>query len=87
MNATFDGARIHQQELDREIESICTEKIPRCPGTEPARPDGPRPGVGGAGDDQRRDGAREPRRRGSGPLDRVGPGLTVRPSPDPFERP
>jgi hypothetical protein len=27
MNATFDGARIHQQDLDREIESIRTEKF------------------------------------------------------------
>ena len=26
MNATFDGARIHQQELDREIESLRTER-------------------------------------------------------------
>ena len=27
MNATFDGARIHQQELDREIDSLRTEKL------------------------------------------------------------
>ena len=27
MNATFDGARIHQQELDHEIESLRTERI------------------------------------------------------------
>jgi hypothetical protein len=27
MNATFDGARIHQQELDREIESLRTERL------------------------------------------------------------
>jgi hypothetical protein len=27
MNATFDGARIHQQELDREIETLRTEKL------------------------------------------------------------
>ena len=27
MNATFDGARIHQQELDREIESLRTERF------------------------------------------------------------
>ena len=37
MNATFDGARIHQQELDREIETICAERMlssrsPRRPG-------------------------------------------------------
>jgi len=37
MNALFDGARIHQQELDREIESLCTERMlsaqsPRQPG-------------------------------------------------------
>jgi len=37
MNATFDGARIHQQDLDREIESIRTEKflnaqVPSRPG-------------------------------------------------------
>jgi len=27
MNATFDGARIHQQELDHEIEMLRTEKF------------------------------------------------------------
>ena len=27
MNATFDGARIHQQELDREIETLRTERL------------------------------------------------------------
>jgi hypothetical protein len=27
MNATFDGARIHQQELDHEIESIRAERL------------------------------------------------------------
>ena len=27
MNATFDGARIHQQELDREIDTLRTEKL------------------------------------------------------------
>jgi hypothetical protein len=27
MNATFDGARIHQQELDREIETLRTERF------------------------------------------------------------
>jgi hypothetical protein len=27
MNATFDGARIHQQELDHEIETIRIEKL------------------------------------------------------------
>lgn len=27
MNAVFDGARIHQQELDQEIESLRTEKF------------------------------------------------------------
>jgi hypothetical protein len=27
MNATFDGARIHQQDLDREIDSLRTEKL------------------------------------------------------------
>ena len=27
MNATFDGARIQQQELDREIDTIRTERI------------------------------------------------------------
>jgi hypothetical protein len=27
MNATFDGARIHQQELDREIDNLRTEKL------------------------------------------------------------
>jgi hypothetical protein len=37
MNAQFDGARIHQQELDREIEALCTERMlnshsPRPPG-------------------------------------------------------
>jgi hypothetical protein len=37
MNATFDGARIHQQELDREIDSIRAERMlssrsPRRPG-------------------------------------------------------
>ncbi|HEX5014475.1 MAG TPA: hypothetical protein VFV72_09990 [Candidatus Limnocylindrales bacterium] len=37
MNAVFDGARIHQQELDREIESLYTERMlnsrsPRQPG-------------------------------------------------------
>ena len=37
MNAIFDGARIHQQELDREIETICAERMlssrsPRRPG-------------------------------------------------------
>ena len=37
MNATFDGARIHQQELDREIDTIRAERMlssrsPRRPG-------------------------------------------------------
>ena len=37
MNAVFDGARIHQQELDREIETLYTERMlnshsPRRPG-------------------------------------------------------
>jgi len=37
MNAIFDGARIHQQELDREIDSLYTERMlnshsPRQPG-------------------------------------------------------
>ena len=27
MNATFDGARIHQQDLDREIDSLRTERL------------------------------------------------------------
>jgi hypothetical protein len=27
MNATFDGARIHQQELDTEIEMLRTERL------------------------------------------------------------
>ena len=27
MNAIFDGPRIHQQELDREIDSLRTEKL------------------------------------------------------------
>jgi hypothetical protein len=27
MNTIFDGARIHQQELDREIEMLRTERI------------------------------------------------------------
>jgi hypothetical protein len=27
MNAIFDGARIHQQELDREIDTLRTEKL------------------------------------------------------------
>jgi hypothetical protein len=27
MNATFDGARIHQQELDREIDTILAEEM------------------------------------------------------------
>ena len=27
MNATFDGARIHQQELDREIDALRTERL------------------------------------------------------------
>jgi hypothetical protein len=27
MNATFDGARIHRQELDHEIEMLRTEKF------------------------------------------------------------
>jgi hypothetical protein len=27
MNATFDGAAIHRQDLDREIESLRTEKF------------------------------------------------------------
>jgi hypothetical protein len=27
MNATFDGARIHQQELDREIDALRTERM------------------------------------------------------------
>ena len=36
MNATFDGARIHQQELDREIDSLRTEKLLNSTG--PHRP-------------------------------------------------
>ena len=37
MNALCDGARIHQQELDREIETLYTERMlnsrsPRQPG-------------------------------------------------------
>ena len=37
MNARFDGARIHQQELDREIETLSMERMlsshsPRQPG-------------------------------------------------------
>jgi hypothetical protein len=36
MNATFDGARIHQQELDREIDTIRTEKL--LSSREPNRP-------------------------------------------------
>jgi hypothetical protein len=27
MNETFDGARIHQQELDREIDTLLTERM------------------------------------------------------------
>jgi hypothetical protein len=27
MNATFDGAGIHQQELDREIDTLRTERL------------------------------------------------------------
>ena len=27
MNATFDGARIHQQELDHEIDALRTERL------------------------------------------------------------
>ena len=27
MNATFDGARIHQQQLDREIDALRTERL------------------------------------------------------------
>jgi len=27
MNAVFDGARIHQQELDREIDTLYTERM------------------------------------------------------------
>jgi hypothetical protein len=37
MNATFDGARIHQQELDREIESLRTERFLNAQDAEPAR--------------------------------------------------
>jgi hypothetical protein len=36
MNATFDGARIHRQELDHEIETLRTEKF--LSSQAPARP-------------------------------------------------
>ena len=62
MNATFDGARIHQQELDHEIDSIRAERLIN-------QRAGHRPGPVarglasvGRGPGQRRDRAREPRR-------------------------
>lgn len=36
MNDTFDAARLHREELDREIEAIRTERLIRA--TTPARP-------------------------------------------------
>ena len=58
MNATFDGARIHQQELDREIDILRTEKLHQQPGAAPARPRVPRARVGRPRHGQRRDGPR-----------------------------
>ena len=82
MNATFDGARIHQQELDREIDSLRTERFLNGQAAQRPGPMARGLALGGAGDDQRRDGAREPRRRGCrASIDRVRrAGLTVRPS-------